>query len=237
MSDAVQIISENIELSALQSRLNAPQNNDVFIDVRSPEEFHAGHIPGFINVPLDHIEDHLAQLEGKDVILSCKSGVRAKHVAEMLHSEGHIKSIIEFGGGFKEWQGSNLPIKSEVSSGQVTPTKDYHPELEEHHIHNGANMLSKVKKNITYATGTVSHQVFDQAKSTFGNFEKQFVALPPLRQVYAILGGLILLSAIISGVGGIILSLFIALALIFSAITGIMFMTDWVAKAPWNKKK
>jgi len=106
--------------------------------------------------------------------------------------------------------------------------KDYHPELDKKTVSNGDDTLSKVKTNF----GKVSHQVIDQAK----HLEQEFVALSPLRQLYAILGGLMLLAAITGGVFGVILNLLIALSLIFSSLTGMMFLIDWVNKAPWNKK-
>ncbi len=236
MPEDIQIISENLTLSDLQKELALPKSDQLFIDVRTAEEYLSGHIPGFLNFPIDHIHDFMAEFQDKDVVLSCASGVRAKSVAEMLHAEGHARSITEFGGGFKEWQAANLPIASEVTNPQDAVEKDYHPELADHKVHNGDDTLSKVRKNFTRTAGVVSHQVFDQAKDTFQGLEKQFVALPPLRQVFAILSFFILLSAVVSGVFGMIINIVIGMALFFSSITGVMFMTDWVQKMPWNKK-
>lgn len=237
MNSDIKIIAETINLPDLQKELAMPKPNQMLIDVRTEEEYALGHIPGFVNFPMDEIDQYMGEFSKKDIILSCQSGVRCRKVADLMSQEGHVNSVKEFSGGFKAWEGADLPIESDTSSAHARVEKEYHPKPEHLKLHNGDNALSKVKTNISRAAGTVSHQVFDQAKETLGNIEGKFVALPPLRQVYAILGGLILLSAIISGVIGVLLSLLIAVALIFSAVTGIMFMTDWIAKAPWNRKK
>ena len=50
------------------------------IDVRSPEEFAAGHVKGAINIPFDQIEQHqnlLNTLKPRTLVVYCRSGRRA----------------------------------------------------------------------------------------------------------------------------------------------------------------
>ena len=50
------------------------------IDVRSPEEFAAGHVKGAINIPFDQIEQHqnlLNTLKPSTLVVYCRSGRRA----------------------------------------------------------------------------------------------------------------------------------------------------------------
>ena len=61
------------------------------LDVRSPGEFAAGHIPGAINVPLDALERKLAQVGPTDrtVIVYCASGARSAAAKRVLMSKGY----------------------------------------------------------------------------------------------------------------------------------------------------
>ena len=53
------------------------------LDVRTPKEFAAGHVPGAVNVPYDQVASHLAEIpKDKDVVLYCQSGRRAGLAAD-----------------------------------------------------------------------------------------------------------------------------------------------------------
>lgn len=63
----------------------------LIIDVRSPEEYKAGHIPHAININIEGFETRLNELEGlKDfpIILYCNSGNKSGQVAEILVNKG-----------------------------------------------------------------------------------------------------------------------------------------------------
>ena len=60
----------------------------VVIDVRSPQEFQSGHAKGSKNIPLQNIEGKAKQLKGKEVILVCKSGMRASQAKSILTRNG-----------------------------------------------------------------------------------------------------------------------------------------------------
>jgi rhodanese-related sulfurtransferase len=62
----------------------------VIIDVRTPEEYKAGHIPGSRNIPLDQIGAKAAELKkaGKPVITVCRSGSRSGMAKARLSSAG-----------------------------------------------------------------------------------------------------------------------------------------------------
>lgn len=72
----------------------------VLVDVRTKEEFEAGHIPNAINVPLDDIlNENIETLEDKNqtYYIYCRSGNRSKQASEKLASLGY-NAIIEIGG-------------------------------------------------------------------------------------------------------------------------------------------
>jgi phage shock protein E len=62
----------------------------VIVDVRSPQEFAAGHIDGSVNIPLDIINTKSAFLKenGKPVITCCRSGARSGVAHGLLKAAG-----------------------------------------------------------------------------------------------------------------------------------------------------
>lgn len=62
------------------------------LDVRTPEEYAAGHVPGAINIPFDQVKDRLAEIgPGKDrpIVVYCRSGRRAAKALAVLHGAGY----------------------------------------------------------------------------------------------------------------------------------------------------
>jgi phage shock protein E len=60
------------------------------VDVRTPGEFAAGHLPGAINLPLAELERGLGSLGSKDgtIVLYCRSGSRSALARRMLLASG-----------------------------------------------------------------------------------------------------------------------------------------------------
>jgi len=71
------------------------------IDVRSPEEFVLGTLPGAINIPVDQIRERAGELEDRDIVVTCQVGQRG-HVATLLLNElgFHAKNL---DGGYRTW--------------------------------------------------------------------------------------------------------------------------------------
>ncbi len=70
----------------------------LLVDVRTPEEFAAGHISGAVNIPVQELDQRMKELEPKDrsVVLYCRSGNRSGHAARMLKSAGY-RSVHDLG--------------------------------------------------------------------------------------------------------------------------------------------
>lgn len=68
------------------------------VDVREADEYEAGHWPGALHVPLSRLDQHLSQLEGRDVVLYCKSGARARRAWELLRAKGLTRARLLRGG-------------------------------------------------------------------------------------------------------------------------------------------
>jgi phage shock protein E len=60
------------------------------VDVRASFEFAAGHLPGAINVPVQQLDQRLAELEPKDkpIVVYCRSGHRSQVAYDKLKAAG-----------------------------------------------------------------------------------------------------------------------------------------------------
>ena len=82
------------------------EKNYIILDVRRPDEFAEGHIPGAINVPNEEIgTTDIAELPNKSqlILVYCRSGRRSKEASERLVKLGYT-NIVEFG-GILDWKG------------------------------------------------------------------------------------------------------------------------------------
>lgn len=87
---------------------------DVVLDVREPDEFAAGHIPGAINVPRGLLEFKLSatpELERRDldILLYCRSGGRAALAACSLQDMGYA-NVRSIEGGYDAWLASGQKV-------------------------------------------------------------------------------------------------------------------------------
>ena len=68
------------------------------IDVRTPQEYAQGALPGAVNVPLQNLLAGIQQLEkDKPIILYCASGMRSQQAAQALSIFGHA-AVHDLGG-------------------------------------------------------------------------------------------------------------------------------------------
>jgi phage shock protein E len=63
------------------------------LDVRSPEEFAGGHLPGAVNIPVQELERRLAEVgpTDGDLIVYCRSGHRSSRATDLLRQHGFTK--------------------------------------------------------------------------------------------------------------------------------------------------
>jgi rhodanese-related sulfurtransferase len=63
------------------------------VDVRSPEEFGNGHLPGAVNLPVHELDRRMAEVGPRDgeLILYCRSGRRSAKAAALLRAHGFTK--------------------------------------------------------------------------------------------------------------------------------------------------
>ncbi len=82
------------------------------IDVRTPDEYASGHIPGAVNVPFDQVAQRIAEIDAPHgVALYCMVGPRARKGESALLAMGYEK-IFHLEGGLAAWQAADLPVES-----------------------------------------------------------------------------------------------------------------------------
>ena len=81
-----------------------------FIDVRTPEEYKAGHAERTKNIPLDTLTQNLDQLEKNEpVYIICQTGKRSMKAAQLLNEAGFPQTV-SVAGGTTAWQEAGLPM-------------------------------------------------------------------------------------------------------------------------------
>lgn len=82
-------------------------------DVREPDEYTAGHVPGAVLIPLGTVAEHVDEFRGDGpTYVICKSGGRSMKACEILADEG--LDVVNVAGGTMGW----------ISSGQATVAGD-----------------------------------------------------------------------------------------------------------------
>ncbi|MGO5052945.1 rhodanese-like domain-containing protein [Lachnospiraceae bacterium LCP25S3_G4] len=81
----------------LELAKNTP--GSVILDVRNPDEYHTGHIPQSVNIPLNQIttiQDHIVDKD-TPLFVYCLSGSRSKRACKFLEKIGYTK-VTDLGG-------------------------------------------------------------------------------------------------------------------------------------------
>jgi glyoxylase-like metal-dependent hydrolase (beta-lactamase superfamily II)/rhodanese-related sulfurtransferase len=95
------------EVHALREEGVAPP---LLLDVRTPLEFESERIEGSLNVPLDQLDTRLHQIPDRsDVVVVCRTGVRATIAAETLARAGRRARVLD--GGVHGWRRARLPLR------------------------------------------------------------------------------------------------------------------------------
>jgi len=102
----------SIAPKALGARIAWADQSLVVLDVRTPEEFAAGHLPGAINIPHTELASRVAELEGSrdnDIVVYCRSGARAATALGVLEKSG-FKRLFHLEGDYTRWSEEKRPV-------------------------------------------------------------------------------------------------------------------------------
>lgn len=97
-------------LSILQATQLLNKGKTAIVDVRTPEEFAAGHLRSAKNIPLKELASRVAELDkSHPVLVVCSAGVQSVKGAVQLAQAGFAE-VYSLDGGFVAWQAQGLPV-------------------------------------------------------------------------------------------------------------------------------
>ena len=100
---------EPVDRKTLMRRVRKRQV--IVLDVRPPEEYRAGHIPGAISIPLKDLKDRLSELpRNQEIVAYCRGPycVLAVQAVELLRESGF--HAVRFEDGVPDWRAHGFPV-------------------------------------------------------------------------------------------------------------------------------
>jgi len=107
-------VIETISPAEAADLVAAPPAGLILLDVRTPEEFNAGHLAGAVNLDFyaATFADDLAGLDRQaPYLLYCRTDNRSGQVRDMMRSLGFVE-VHEIDGGINAWVEAGLPVES-----------------------------------------------------------------------------------------------------------------------------
>lgn len=97
----------HVSATALAAALAGPEPARPFLlDVRTPDEYAAGHLAGSVNLPLPQLlAGQSVPAEGRDIVVICRTGARASVAAGTLTGRGALRVRV-LAGGLAAWPGA-----------------------------------------------------------------------------------------------------------------------------------
>jgi len=118
----MEALSERPDLVWPTERVSAPMAAEelagaeppLILDIRNPREWSTKHIPESVNIPLNHLQERIAEVpRDRRIIVHCAGGYRSSVAVSILHQYG-ITNLIEIVGGLAAWEAAKLPIASQA---------------------------------------------------------------------------------------------------------------------------
>ncbi len=103
---------DTIAPAELANRIDT-HNAPLILDVRTPGEYAAGHIPGAVNIPHTDLRDRLSELIShlnEEIVVHCQTGPRAG-VAQSILLQAGFTQTRELEGHMQKWKANGYPIE------------------------------------------------------------------------------------------------------------------------------
>jgi phage shock protein E len=95
---------------AAVAEITARDDAPLLLDVRTPEEFAQGHLPGAVLIPHDQLAARLDEIDrDRWVLVYCRSGKRAGTAQDILEDAGVEVRQVE--GSWLRWQEEERPVQ------------------------------------------------------------------------------------------------------------------------------
>ncbi len=106
--------TERISATMVAEEL-ASADPPLLLDIRNPREWATKHIDGSVNIPLNHLQERMAEIpRDRRLAVHCAGGYRSSIAASILHQYG-ITRLTEMAGGLAAWEAAKLPVVSEAN--------------------------------------------------------------------------------------------------------------------------
>ena len=92
--------------------MRAGKEDIVLLDVREPQEWNLGHVPGAVHIPRGQLETRVEQVVPRDrkVVIYCAAGNRSALAADTLQQMGYA-NVSSLAGGWRDWVGSGGDVE------------------------------------------------------------------------------------------------------------------------------
>lgn len=104
--------SEPKILTAAQTKEFIEKKKDIFLlDVRTQEEYNAGHIKGAHLIPVAELDKNIHAIPpDKPIVVYCERGRRSTNACQILKEKG-LTDLYNFKGGFQQWKSEGYPVE------------------------------------------------------------------------------------------------------------------------------
>lgn len=101
-----------ISMEELYGKYEKLEGDELILDVRTPEEFNEGHVPGSRNITHTDVTAHAKELaKYKKVYVYCRSGGRVQMACFELLNQGLDNLVGVISGGMPNWIASGHPVE------------------------------------------------------------------------------------------------------------------------------
>lgn len=109
---AENILSGKVRVAQWDEVASLPEET-IRLDVRTRAEFKLGSIPGFQNIPLDELREHLQEIpKGRPIVVTCAVGLRGYLACRVLTQNG-FDDVRNLSGGYKTWSVATAPVRDQ----------------------------------------------------------------------------------------------------------------------------
>jgi hydroxyacylglutathione hydrolase len=131
LKDGMCALAERPDLVWATERVSAPMLAEelasntppLVIDIRAPREWKTNRLEGSVNIPLNHLQERMAEVpRDRRIAVHCAGGYRSSIAASILNQYG-ITNLIELAGGITAWEAARFPV---VSEDQTQPASAGH---------------------------------------------------------------------------------------------------------------
>lgn len=107
-----------VDQATLLGRIERQDPKLLVLDVRTAEEYAAGHVPGARNIAHELLPARLAELadaRDRDIVVYCRSGRRSAIALETLRAAGFAR-IAQLEGDFLAWEAAQRPVEKPAAA-------------------------------------------------------------------------------------------------------------------------